>query len=272
MTGSVVDRAFQIVEFLSTHADGVPLQHIADRMQMPKSGAHRMMAELVHIGIARQDPTTSHYVLTMKVLSFGLAFLASSGVVDLAQPILDRLATRSGELARLAIVGHDQLTWVAKAQGARSGLRYDPEMGQQPTLFCTASGLAWLATLDDHEALRIVTQQGFGRLTDFGPNAPRTVNAFLTKLGEVRKQGFAMVADSAELGTSAMAAAILHPKNGRALGTVSIAGPTIRLTHERAEELRDDLIAAVRELSMSSAASEFLTTTSRMALGKQATA
>ena len=266
MAGSLLDKAFQVVGFLSRHAEGLPLQQIADEVELPKSGAHRMMSELIRIGIARQDPATSRYMLTTKVLSFGLTYLASSGVVDLAQPALDRLAARSGELARLAIVSQDQLIWVAKAQGARSGLRYDPDMGQQPTLFCTASGLAWLATLNDQDALRIVTQQGFGRLTDYGPNAPRTVSAFMAKIEEVRAQGYAMVSDSAEVGTSAIATVILHPVNGRALGTVSIAGPTIRLTRQRGEELRGDLIAAVQELSLSSAASEFLTTNSRLAL------
>jgi DNA-binding IclR family transcriptional regulator len=266
MAGSLLDKAFQVIGFLSRHAEGVPLQQIADAVELPKSGAHRMMSELIRIGIARQDTGTGHYMLTMKVLSFGLTYLASSGVVDLAQPILDRLASRSGELARLAIANRDQLTWVAKAQGARAGLRYDPDMGQQPVLFCTASGLAWLATMDDEEALRIVTQQGFGRLTDYGPNAPRTVSALLAKIEEVRHAGYAMVADSAELGTSAMAAAIRHPSNGLAIGTVSIAGPTIRFTAERAEQLREELMAAVNELSLSSAASEFLTTTSRIAL------
>jgi len=85
-----------------------------------------------------------------------------SGIVDIAQPLLDRLAATSGELVRLSIVDGDRLTWVARAQGARRGLRYDPDMGMDATLSCTATGHAWLLTMTDEEALQRVARQGFG--------------------------------------------------------------------------------------------------------------
>ena len=50
-------------------------------------------------------------------------------MLDIAQPVIDRLADTTPELVRLAIVDGDRLTLVAKAQGAKSGLRYDPDMG-----------------------------------------------------------------------------------------------------------------------------------------------
>ena len=53
--------------------------------------------------------------------SMGLSFLSKSGVVDVSQPVIHRLAQVTGELVRLAIVDGERLTLVAKAQGARSG-------------------------------------------------------------------------------------------------------------------------------------------------------
>ena len=80
------------------------------------------------MGYVRQLPQRGDYALTTKMASMGLSFLSKSGVVDVSQPIINRLAQATGELVRLAIVDGERLPLVAKAQGARSGLLYDPDM------------------------------------------------------------------------------------------------------------------------------------------------
>ena len=52
-----------------------------------------------------------------------MRYYSGTGINDVAQPILERLAANSGELARLAVVEGEGMLWVAKAQGARHGLR-----------------------------------------------------------------------------------------------------------------------------------------------------
>src|SRR5690606_39864662 len=62
-----------------------------------------------------------------------------------------------------------RLTLVAKAQGAKSGLLYDPDMGIDLRLSCSAAGHAWLMTLSEEEAIEAVSRQGFGTPEHFGP-------------------------------------------------------------------------------------------------------
>lgn len=90
---------------------------------------------------------------------------------------------------RLSIVDDDRLLWIAKAQGTRTGLRYDPDMGMDARLSCTASGHAWLLTLSDERAIELVSRQGFGQPKDYGPNAPNTVVAFLDMLHAAQARG-----------------------------------------------------------------------------------
>lgn len=115
--------------------------------------------------------------------------------MDIAQPLIDHVAQASGALVRLAIVDGDRLTFVAKAQGARFGLRYDPEMGLDVRLSCRAGGHAWLMTLSDERAAGIVSKQGFGDPRDYGPKAPTTLKALLKILQADRKRGFSMVSE-----------------------------------------------------------------------------
>lgn len=258
MAASLLDRALNTLELMSTRLGGVSVTSVAEEIGLPKSGAHRLLADLIRLGYVRQDPETERYLLTTRLISIGLAHLSASGITDISQPILDRLASESGELVRMTVVDGDHLTWVAKAQGARSGLRYDPEMGGHPVLFCTATGQAWLATFDGDEAIARAVKQGFGKLDEHGPKAPRTISALVEALGRARAQGYAHVDRAAEAGTAALAAAIRQPRTGVAIGTVSIAGPSSRLTPDHAARLAPLLLAAARELSAASAGSELL--------------
>ena len=73
----------------------------------------------------------------------------------------------------------DRQTWIAKSQGATSGLRYDPDMGREAPLFYTASGHAWLASLSDKAALALVGASGRRGGRGTLSNAPRSRNELL---------------------------------------------------------------------------------------------
>ena len=172
---TALDRGLSLIERLAGQPEGMSLSALADELLIPHGACHRLLAELQRRGYVRQVRSYGDYVLTTKVASLGLGFLSSAGIVDIAEPLLERVAKESGELVRLSIVDDDRLTWVAKCHGARKGLRYDPDMGMDARLSCTSSGHAWLLTLSDERALELVTRQGFGQPKDYGPNAPTTV-------------------------------------------------------------------------------------------------
>jgi DNA-binding IclR family transcriptional regulator len=181
----------------------------------------------------------------------GFQFLAGTNLSEICQPILDRLAIRTGELARMAVVDQNGLTWVAKAQGAKSGLRYDPDMGRDVVLHATATGKAWLATLPLEDALSVVQARGLSVPERFGPKVVRTLAALKRELEATRKRGFGIAEEEGEPGTAAIAAVIRGSSaaSSPVVGTVSIAGPVTRLTAERREQFAKDVLAAAQELS-----------------------
>lgn len=251
-----LERGLSVLEHLAAHPDGVALSSVAERFDMPLSAAHRLLTELVRCGYVRQMRDQGDYLLTIKFAAIGLSFLGASGVVDVAQPALDRLAATSGELVRLAIVDGDELVFVAKAQGAMRGLRYDPDMGLSVRLSCSAAGHAWLSTLEESRALGIVARQGFGTPADYGPNAPTTVNALLAHLEAARRRGYATINEVFAPGMTAMAAPVRV--RGEAIGAVTIAGPVVRLSETRMAELGGALVATAEELAGLSGASSML--------------
>jgi DNA-binding IclR family transcriptional regulator len=194
------------------------------------------------------------YALTTKLASLGLSYLAASGIVDIAQPIIERLAETTGELVRLALVDGDRLTFVAKAQGARFGLRYDPDMGTDVRLSCSAGGHAWLMTLSEERATELVARQGFGDPRTFGPRAPTTFQALRQVLQEDRERGYSVMSEMYAPGMSAMAAPVQR-RDQPAIGVITVAGPMVRLTPERMHALGEALLQAAGELALASTSS-----------------
>ena len=129
MTQSATRRALGILELLVDQPQGLGLSELGSQLGMPKSIAHRLLALLTECGFVRQDAVTERYGLTLKLALLGARYLAGTGLGDVSQPILERLAAATGELARLTVVEGEGLAWVGKAQGARHGLRYDPDAG-----------------------------------------------------------------------------------------------------------------------------------------------
>ena len=251
MSQSPTRRSLAILELLALRPEGLALGDLGERLGLPKSVAHRLLSLLTEEGYTRQDVATGHYTLTLKLTLLGARYLAGTGLGDVSQPILDRLAATTGELVRLTVVEGDSLVWVGKAQGARHGLRYDPDAGTHVVLHATATGKAWLATLDEAEAMRIVEATGFRTPEHFGPNAIREAERFREALALTRECGYGLALEEGEPGTAAVAVVVRGSTEAgaAAVGTLSVAGPVGRFTPERRRFFVEALRAAAGELS-----------------------
>jgi DNA-binding IclR family transcriptional regulator len=244
------ERCLDIIGLLADGAVSLPLGEIAERLELPKSGAHRLLATLVGLGWAEQDAETGFYRLTMRLAVLGQRFYVATGIPDICQPLLDRLAAQSREFTRLAVVDGHSLTWVAHAQGATSGLVYQPSLQTNTVpLYATATGKAWLATLPVEQAIRYALPTGFSEADRYGPNVIRTVEALLRELEATTRRGYGQAVNEAEPGVTALAAAIRPAGGGVALGTVSVAGPSARVTAQRVRELAPLVTACAAELA-----------------------
>jgi DNA-binding IclR family transcriptional regulator len=117
-------------------------------------------------------------------------------------------------------------------------------------LFATASGKAWLATLKANDAVQLIAKQdGFTHADRYGPNVIRSIEALLKELRTTARRGYGLAINEAEPGVTAIAAAIRSGSDGATVGTVSIAGPTVRMTENRVRELAPLVTQCATELS-----------------------
>ena len=255
---SALEKALNLIELMVQRPTGASVSEIAELAQQPVSGVHRSLKMLEELGYVRQIDQGKHYALTIKLSSLGLSYLGNLGINDVTQPLLDKLAEETEELVRLSILDGDNLVWVGVSQGTKSGLKYDPssEQGQIAHLASSASGLAFLATMTDEAAMARVMQQGIEREGE-GSQAPVTVASLLECLHETRSRGYSRNRNSFLEGMAAMAHVIVDPISGEPFGTVSIAGPSVRLTDARMDQFEPLLEQIAKELSDASRASNY---------------
>lgn len=251
MTVAAISRCLTLLELLAGERESVELSELADRLEMPASAVHRLVTTLATHGWVTQDVASQKYALSLRMSTLAFRNLDARNVPDVVQSVLNRLATETREYCRLAILEGQDLVWVARAQGAVTGLRYDPDMGQEIVLHATANGKAWLATLPEEEALQIVYSRGFGATRKLGPNSARSIDELRVRLEETRKRGFATSVEEAEAGAAAIAVPFRANSDSDApvAGTISVAGPLVRINPDRWPELARALNTAAVELS-----------------------
>lgn len=245
-----VDRALTLIEALAEHPQGASLGALASELDLPKSAAHRLLRSLESHDYVMQDPVTQSYRLSLKLGMLGFRLLDASGLPDLAQGVVDRLAAQAEEYCRLALVEGRSLRWVARAQGAVHGLRYDPPMGREAVLHATASGKAWLSTLPEDEAAALALES-LSKGRKMGPRAARNLDELRRQLRETRRRGYALAMDEAEDGIVALAVPFRASPapDASTVGTLSIAGPGVRLGRKRIDALAPVLAAAAAEMA-----------------------
>lgn len=256
-------NGLRILDLLASEGEGAGLVAIAETLSLPRSTCHRVLTELIESGYVRQLVDHGRYILTMRMTSNGLEFLSLTGIADIAQPIIERLAAQTAGLVRLSLVDCDAIIWVGRADGQRTGFRYDPDMGHAAQLSCTSTGHAWLMTMTDEQAAALVLKQGFGQPNEFGPNAPTTLKALLGFLHAARVRGYAMID---EVFAPRMAAVAVPVVSGsRCVGVISLAAPRVRLTAKKIHEFSGLMLEAANELAQLSNMAGF---PSRPPLGK----
>ncbi len=228
----LLERCLEMMELLAVDAQWRRLSDIAASLGLQRGPAHRLLQEMAALGWVEQNADTERYRLTLKLALLGQQYLRGTGLSGLVQPILDKAAGECREFVALTVVHGKALHWFASSQGAPPGLMYQPLLGARPTLYTTANGKVWLATMSDEEAIRLVLQSGLGQAPKaedaVGPRALHTVEEMLRELAATRSRGYGVADEEAAIGVRAIAVAI-PLDDGRVVGTMSIAGPRLRM-------------------------------------------
>lgn len=239
---SVLEKATQILDVVAESPDAATLTGIAQRLGQPRSSIHRLLSELVHLGLLLRVGATT-YAPGPRLVRWGEAASGASDIVRIAQPAMVRLRDAEGESVHLYVRQRGTRVCVAAVEGSYE-LRHFTEVGKPLPLSVGASGKLLLAFADPttraHELRRTAT-------APVTPRAP-ALEELKAQLEEIVDSEWAMSFGEREEGLAAAAVPIRNHA-GEVIAALSISGPSTRLTADRLESVRDGLAGAADEIS-----------------------
>jgi IclR family pca regulon transcriptional regulator len=224
-----VEKAAGVLSVFTGEQPTLSLSEIARKSGLDMSAAQRFVYTLRVIGLISRDESTRRYRLTPKLLHFGYSYLRSSDLVNRCTPHLLELNNKTSETTNLTVLEGVEIVFVMRLL-SRHVANFDTIVGSRLPAYCTAPGLAMLATLNDVAIDKILAKAELKRHTPFTVVDPQLIK---NKIIEVRKLGYCIISQEITLGDTSIAAPVIGD-DGLAKGAINVAVPTNRWSVDEA--------------------------------------
>jgi DNA-binding IclR family transcriptional regulator len=233
----VIARAAQVLRALDAGPDGLSLAQLAERVGLPRSTVHRIVASLASEGLISASSSNGRVRLGPEFLR--LAEASRRERWQELRPHMQNIFDALEDTVECAILDGDQLRFVDQIPAA-PGLRAVSEVGSTAPLHCTASGKALLSGLDDAAVADLLPS----RLERLTPETITSRDQLLDEIRAIRKSGVAYDREEHTLGISSAAIAIRESHG--ALAALSVLMPASRMGG-REREIEKVLLRVRRE-------------------------
>ena len=205
-------RGLSILECLAKAEGGLTLTDIGQRVQLPPSTVHRLLATLEKMGYVYQAGELGRWYVGLQAFTVGSSFLSSRDFVAQSHPFMRRLMDQSGETVNLAILDGTEAVFVDQVQ-CREMMRTIVKLGSRAPLHASGVGKAMFASLPDDQIDAILKVRGLPRITGNTITTPETMWA---SVRVIRQRGWSFDDEEHAIGTRCVARADLRRARGDA--------------------------------------------------------
>jgi len=240
---SSVANSLRLLKVFSDEEPEIGISALAQRMGLAKSTVHRLASTLIGADMLEQNPETGRYRLGLALLELGALVRRKMDVSNEAKPYLRMLRETTGETVHLAILDHASVFYVTKLE-SKQAIRMSSEVGARALAHCTGEGKAMLAFQPDEVVDEII---GCG-LPLRTANTITDAKALRRDLAAIRARGYAIDNEESELGLRSVAAPI-RSESGAVVASLSIAGPSQRISKKSLASYAREVVKAADEIS-----------------------
>jgi DNA-binding IclR family transcriptional regulator len=231
-----IERAFAVLSALSGGPIGVT--EVAERADLPKSTAARLLSSLSREGAVEQVPGDTRYRLGPRIATLAEGVVPVRSLIATARPILEELAAETGETAGLSIAEGFVVHYVDQV-GTSHQVQVRDWTGTRVPMHAVSSGLVFLAQLPSPALDAYLARD----LESFTPRTITSPDALRERLAQVRIDGYAWVHGEFAEGLSSVAAGVADA-TGVLAAAVHVHGPAYRFPQARETEFGEQVLAA----------------------------
>jgi IclR family KDG regulon transcriptional repressor len=239
-----VAKALTILMLFKFNKPEWGVSEIARELGMQKSTVFRLLATMQDFGFVRKTHSGTNYRLGMRLFELGSVVANTFDLRDIALSYLHKVSERTGETVHLGVLNETEVISIETVDGSNT-LKSNILIGKRTPLYCTSVGKAILAFQPLQEQMKIIGKINFIKFTK---NTITNPQEFLAELELTRRRGYALDDMEHEVGVSCIAAPIWDSA-GRALASLSVSGPSIRITRSKIPELAQLIVRTTKEIS-----------------------
>lgn len=243
MSVQSLERGIQLLRLLSkSDRDGMRLADLHLKTGLSKSTVHRLLETLKSHHFVEQIAETRRYRLGNEIGLLGRAVAQDfDELARLCEASLAQLADETGDTAFLFVRSGLETMCLDRRSGSYPVKAFTVDVGVRRPLGVGASGIAFLALLDDDELATTLAQIGLA-MEDW----PLARAGLPGAIAAARVKGYAF-SDGHTLPDVRGVARIVRGRHGEPVATLGIAAIASRIGAERLPRLVEKLAACVEE-------------------------
>lgn len=220
----VIERMTRLLDALANSPAPVGLKHLAQAAALHPSTAHRILTAMVNDRMVERVEQGS-YRLGMRLIELGNLAKSRVSVREHALPFMRELHAATGEAVNLSVRREDEIVYIERSSSGRAMMRVVNVIGGRAPLHITAVGKLFLLE-DGADGLREYARRT--KLPGNTRNSLTNLGALEKELDRVRRQGYALDHEEAELGVRCIGAGI-RDDDGTLVAGLSVSAPAERM-------------------------------------------
>jgi DNA-binding IclR family transcriptional regulator len=241
---STLENVSGVLRLFTAERSTISVSEAAQLLRLPKSSTSRLLKGMARVGLLTSFEGKPGYRVGNLVFETSRRHRSNSTLSLLADEALGQIAKATGHTGYVAILDRTEIIGLRMRHGTRA-LRVVTSPGDRLPAFCSASGRALLARLDD-EAVRA---SHAAPLQPPSPHAPQTFDELLKALQVVRDKGFAQATDECLPGVESLAIAVRDAENEETVA-ICISYSAAMISANEKARIVTMLMRAGRELAM----------------------
>ncbi len=247
-----VARAARLLRLVTSgSAEGLSVTEIAQRADLTRPTAHRLLSALRQEGLVDQDETTGRWMPGPELYLMGTVAASRYDITAMARDIVRSLAVRTEESAFLSVRRGDETVCLLREEGSFPIRSFVLSEGVRFPLGVASAGLVMLAFLPPHDV-----DAYFDRHPELSAEwgGPHSESRLRTRLRETKERGYAVNPGLIVEGSYGLGAAVFT-REGHPQWALSLTGVEFRFGPERLAELGRILLSHAHQLTMRVSAS-----------------
>ena len=238
-----LEKSIQIIDTIQ-ELNGARVIELAEHLDLPPSTVHIHLATLERNGYLVKEGDVYH--IGLKFLNHGGYASHRKSEYTMAIDKVHEIANRTGERAQFIAEEHGIGFYIHTATGDHA-VQVDARIGKTSYIHASAAGKAILANLPSDRIESLLNSRPLIALTE---NTITDRESLSDELDVIRDRGYSLNMEESIKGLRAVGAP-LNDRDGRAVGALSVSGPTHRMKGDWLEkEIPDLLLGTVNEIEL----------------------